>query len=156
MIVDTLAQSGRYFALHPGFARAFGFLQHTDLLALAPGRHVIDGDRIYLSIDHKDGRGREGARIEAHRRYIDIQLTLEGGEEIGWMPLAACRQPTGPYDQQKDIAFFFDRPDTWIQVPAGRFAVFFPDDAHAPLAGHGLLKKAIVKVALGAIEVRPG
>src|SRR5258708_3982044 len=104
MIVDTLTQSTRYAALHPAFARAFAFLQHTDLLALAPGRHDIDGDRIYVSIDHKDGRGRDGARIEAHRLYIDIQLTLEGAEEIGWMPLADCRQPTRPYDQEKDIA----------------------------------------------------
>src|SRR4051812_32214835 len=98
MIVDTLAQSTRYAALHPGFARALEFLQHTDLLALAPGRHDLDGDRIYVSIDHKDGRGRDAARMEAHRRYIDIQLTLAGAEEIGWMPLARCQQPVGPYD----------------------------------------------------------
>jgi biofilm protein TabA len=155
MIADTLAQSTRYLALHPAFARAFEFLAQTDLLSLTPGRHAIDGDRVYVSIDHKPGRGREGARIEAHRRYIDIQLTIEGSEEIGWMPLAGCRLPAGPYDADKDITFFSDRPDTWIQAPAGHFAIFFPEDAHAPLAGHGLLKKAIVKIALAAREGAP-
>jgi YhcH/YjgK/YiaL family protein len=148
MIADTLAHSPRYNPLHPAFARAFEFLARTDLLSLAPGRHTIDGDRIYVSIDHKDGRGREGARTEAHQRYIDIQLTLEGADEIGWMPLAGCRLPAGTYDAAKDVAFFSDRPDTWIQVPAGRFAIFFPEDAHAPLGGHGPLKKAIVKIAV--------
>jgi YhcH/YjgK/YiaL family protein len=58
-----------------------------------------------------------------------------------------------PYDPQKDIAFFADRPDTWIHVPAGRFAIFFPEDAHAPLGGLGLLKKAVVKIALDAGDV---
>jgi beta-galactosidase beta subunit len=33
-------------------------------------------------------------------------------------------------------------------VPAGHFAIFFPEDAHAPLAGEGHLVKAVVKVAV--------
>ena len=149
MILDTLAESARYAVLHPGFARAFTFLRETDVAALPAGRHPIDGDRIYASIDHKEGRGREGARLEAHRRYIDIQFTIDGDEEIGWMPLAACRAANGAdYDETRDIAFFDRRPATWLAVPRGTFAIFFPEDAHAPLGGRGRLKKAIVKVAV--------
>jgi YhcH/YjgK/YiaL family protein len=152
MILDRLHQSGRYTALHPAFPRAFDFLATADWAALTRGsasvRHVIDGDRIYVSIDEKDGRGRDGARLEAHRRYIDIQMTIGGEEEIGWRALADCRQPAGPFDHAKDIVFFDDRPDTWLCVPPGGFAIFFPEDAHAPLAGRGLLKKAIVKIAI--------
>src|SRR5207237_9929528 len=114
---------------------------------LEPGRHEIDRDRIYVSIDHNEGRGREGARLEAHRRYLDIQFTIDGGEEIGWMPLHQCRHPAGPFDLSKDIQFFSDLPRTWVAVPPGHFAIFFPEDAHAPLAGRGILKKAIVKIA---------
>jgi biofilm protein TabA len=152
VILDTLDQSGRYVMLHPGFARAFAFLASADWTALSPGaasvRHVLDGERMYVSIDEKQGRGRDGARLEAHRRHIDIQLTIAGGEEIGWRPLAGCRQPAGPFDEGRDIVFFDDRPDTWLSVPPGTFAIFFPDDAHAPLAGRGALKKAIVKIAV--------
>jgi biofilm protein TabA len=101
-----------------------------------------------VSIDHKDGRGRDGARLEVHRKYLDIQLTIDGAEEIGWAPLSSCRQPADSFDEAKDIGFFDSRPDTWLSVPPGRFAIFFPTDAHAPLAGRGLLKKAIVKVAV--------
>jgi biofilm protein TabA len=147
MILDTLDQRGRYVTLHPAFARAFEFLVHPDLASLAPGRHVIDGDRLYVSIDHKEGRGREGARLESHRRYIDIQLTIEGEEEIGWLPLASCGAPVAAFDEVRDICFYGDRPSTWLAVPPGRFAIFFPDDAHAPLAGCGLLRKAIAKIA---------
>jgi len=148
VILDTLGSSARYAGLHAGFARAFELLSAADLAARAPGRHVIDGDRMYVSIDHTDGRGEDGARLEAHRRYIDIQYTIEGDELIGWMPLARCRTPDGAFDEAKDVGFFADRPATWVSVPAGSFTIFFPHDAHAPLAGHGVLKKAIVKIAV--------
>jgi YhcH/YjgK/YiaL family protein len=148
MIVDTLDQCERYRGLHPGFAAAFDFAMSRDLVTLATGRHLIDGDQLYVSIDHTAGRERAGARLESHRRYIDIQLTLAGDEEIGWRPLGQCRAAAGPYDEQRDIRFYDDPPDSWVAVPRGRFAIFFPDDAHAPLGGAGLLKKAVFKIAV--------
>ena len=87
MILDSLARSSRYHALHPAFARAFDLLANSDWTTLQPGRHEIDGDRIYVLVDHTEGRGREGTRLEAHRRYLDIQFTIDGCEEIGWMSL---------------------------------------------------------------------
>jgi biofilm protein TabA len=147
VILDTLVQSGRYAGLHPLFPRAFDFLKTTPLASLAPARHEIDDDRLFVLIDRQDGRGHAGARLEAHRRYIDIQLTLEGSEEIGWLPLAACR-PRGGFDTEKDIVFFDEAPRVWLPVPPETFAIFFPEDAHAPLAGLGPLLKAIVKVAV--------
>jgi biofilm protein TabA len=143
MILDTLARSGRYIALHPTFTRAFELLTTRDLSTLEPGRHEIDGDRMYLSIEHREGRGREGARLEAHRRYIDIQLTIDGCEEIGWMPVDECRQAAGPFDPSNDIQFFGVPPRAWVAVPPGHFVIFFPEDAHAPLAARGFLKKPL-------------
>jgi biofilm protein TabA len=148
VILDTLANARRYAGLHARFARAFEFLQTTNLRALAPGRHDLDGDRMYVSLDHKEGRGEAGARLEVHRRYIDIQYTIDGDELIGWMPLARCTTPDGAFDEAKDVGFFADAPPTWVSVPPGSFTIFYPHDAHAPLAGRGLLKKAIVKVAV--------
>jgi YhcH/YjgK/YiaL family protein len=148
MIIDAGACWQAYTSLHPLFERAFRFLADADLRAFTPGRHGVDGDRLYLSIDHVQGRGRQGARLEAHRRYIDIQYTIEGDEEIGWMPLASAGAASGPFDEAKDVGFFAGPPTTWLSVPEGTFAVFFPHDAHAPLAGRGALKKAIMKVAV--------
>jgi YhcH/YjgK/YiaL family protein len=153
MLLDSLENAARFEAHHPGFARAFAFLAGTDLSALAPGRHEIDGDRIFVLIDHKEGRGNDGARLEAHRRYVDVQYTIEGQEEIGFAPIATCRRPAGEFDEQKDVILFDDRPMTWLAVPPGQFAIFFPHDAHAPFAGTGFLKKAIVKVAYASKAV---
>lgn len=153
MVLDTLPRCDRYTTLHPAFARAFEFLTGADWTELvscaaSAARHDIDGDRLYVSIARTDGRGRDGARLEAHRRYIDIQLTIEGHEEIGWKPLEDCTQPAGTFDATKDIAFFTDRPESWLSLPAGHFAIFFPDDAHAPLGGQGTVQKAIMKIAI--------
>jgi YhcH/YjgK/YiaL family protein len=148
MVLDTLERAPRYAALHRDFARAFRFLAETDLDSLPDGRTDIDGDALFVIVDRKDGRGRSGARLEAHRRYIDIQYTMHGEEEIGWSPLAACVAPTAPFDETKDIVFFDDAPSCWITVARGSFAVFFPEDAHAPLAAAGAVTKAIVKIAV--------
>ena len=54
MILDTLPHSARYESLHPAFARAFAVLATTDLAALTAGRHDLDGDRMFVIIDHKE------------------------------------------------------------------------------------------------------
>ena len=143
MVLDQLANASRYASMHPRFARAFEFL--AALGPLPAGRQDLDGDRLYVLVQDENGRGHKGARLEAHRKYIDIQLTLEGIEEIGWSPLAACR-PAAGFDQEKDSGFFDDRPHVWLTLPPGHFAIFLPTDAHAPLGGLGRCQKAVVKV----------
>lgn len=148
MVLDRLANWRSYAALHPGFERAFGWLIEARVAELAAGRHAIDGDRLYTLISREAGRGRDGAKLESHRRYIDIQVTLAGQEQIGWLPLADCGQPEAAYSAERDIAFYAARPESWLAVPPGTFAIFYPDDAHAPLAGTGQLFKAVAKVAV--------
>jgi YhcH/YjgK/YiaL family protein len=147
MILDTFVCAERYAGLHRRFGHALRFLAETDLESLPAGRTDIDGDDLFVILERRDGRGREAARLEAHRRYIDIQYTIRGEEEIGWTPLAACSAPAGQFDGARDIVFLDDAPRCWLTVPRGTFAIFFPEDAHAPLAGTGAVVKAVVKVA---------
>ena len=151
MILDVGANCHSYKCLHPLFERAFLFLSKADLRGFAPGRHQIEGGPLVVSIEHTNGRGRDAARLEAHRRHIDIQYTMDGDEEFGWMPTGECGSPSGGFDETQDVGFFERRPASWLFVPTGTFVVFFPQDAHAPLAGRGALKKAIVKVPVEAL-----
>jgi len=64
------------------------------------------------------------------------------------MPTSWCQRLASDFEPGGDVAFYFDRPASWLIVPAGSFAVFFPADAHAPLAGHGEVFKAVVKVLI--------
>ena len=146
MILDTIAGSDRYLALHGGFAAAFEFLRRADLPDLPPGRYEIDGPRVFALVERATGRGTAGARLEIHRRHIDIQVSLDGRELIGWRALDDCQAIDSPYSDQRDIGFFSDRPAAWLPLAKGQFLVFFPSDAHAPLAGDGPLDKVVIKL----------
>jgi len=148
MILDTLSRSSRYLTLHPLFAKAFEFLRSTDLKTLEPGQHEIQGEQLFAIVEACAGRARAEAKLECHRRYIDIQLVLEGIDEMGWKPLAECVEPATDYDASRDIRFFDDAPASWIATPPGSFCLFFPDDAHAPLVSAGRIRKVVLKIAV--------
>ncbi|HEV2968964.1 MAG TPA: YhcH/YjgK/YiaL family protein [Pirellulales bacterium] len=148
MILDALAAAEPYFALHRGFSAAFAYLRSVSPGQLLEGRHELEGNRLFALVAHDSGRGRQAAKLEVHRKFIDIQCCLSGQESIGWRPLADCAAPEAPFDSTRDIQFFADRPESWLDLHPGRFAIFYPSDAHAPLAGDGEVLKVVVKVAV--------
>lgn len=151
MIFSTLAVSSRYASLHPLFPRAFDYIRDTDLKALTPGVHQIIDKQLFVIVEAANGRTRAEAKLEAHRKYIDIQLVLEGVDEMGWKPLSDCYQPIDEHNVERDIRFFNDEPAAWIAVPPEHFCIFFPEDAHAPLVSSGPIRKAIFKIAVDAV-----
>jgi YhcH/YjgK/YiaL family protein len=148
MIFSTLSQSSRYAALHPLFPRVFDYIRNTDLLALTPGVHSIIDKQLFVIVEEANGRTRAEAKLECHRKYIDIQLVLMGIDEMGWKPLSDCHQPIAEYNSERDIQFFDDVPDSWISVPAGAYCIFLPEDAHAPLVSGSRIRKLIFKIAV--------
>jgi biofilm protein TabA len=152
MILDTLSNIDRYASLHPLFPQAIAFIHSTDLSALAVGIHPIIGEQLFVIVEEAQGRSRAEAELESHRKYIDIQLVLEGTDEMGWKPLADCHEPVSDYSVARDIQFFSDAADAWISTPANAYCIFFPQDAHAPLVSTGKIRKVIFKIAVGATQ----
>lgn len=148
MILSSIAQSDRYTNLHPLFQRVFDYIRDTDLFAIEPGRHNIVGDDLIAIVEKVSAKTKEMAKLEAHRKYIDIQLVLEGDETMGWKPLADCLNPISEHSMEKDIRFFHDAPASYVPVPPDHFCIFFPEDAHAPLVGSGTIRKVIFKIAV--------
>ncbi len=144
MILARLEQADRYLALHPDFSAAIAFLRGQPLNHLTPGRIEITGT-MYAMVSRSPARHRSEARLEAHRKYLDIQYLIAGIEEMGWRSRSRCQQPQGQYDAENDVEFFGDTPDSYITVRPGEFVIFFPDDAHAPLIGTGGVHKVVIK-----------
>lgn len=86
--------------------------------------------------------------LEAHRMFIDIHIPQSESEAIGWAPVSNLKNCITPYDKERDIEFYGDAPHCVLQVRPGQFAVFFPDDAHAPNMGIGNHRKLCVKIAI--------
>ena len=148
MIIDELLNSDKYAALHPGLAKGFEYLKSQALNSLAVGKYPIDGDSVHASVSEKNGYTKEEAKFEAHNKYADIQLCLTDSETFGWKPRKDCQQPKGEFNAEKDVIFYEDEPDTYFSLKAGQFAIFYPEDVHAPMIGEGAIKKVVVKVKL--------
>lgn len=148
MIHDALNQSAAYVSLHDRFQAAFDFLNQPSLATLPDGRHEIQGSALFAMVARTAGKAREAAKLEVHNAYIDIQLVLAGREGMGWRQRATCTVPVQTFDEDKDIQFFDDAPDSWITVGPGEFAIFLPEDAHAPLVADGDIHKVVVKIAV--------
>ncbi len=147
MILDTLANCEKYFGAHRGFAKAFGFLREADLAHLEPGKYEIDGGDVFAMVQEPALKPVSAAKLEFHRKYIDIQYIVTGQERMGYSPLCALGHP-GEYDASRDLGFASDAPQSMLEVRPGMFAVFFPEDAHAPCLGEGTVRKVVVKVLL--------
>ena len=147
MIVDHLSNHAAYQVIHPLFAEAFEFLSRKDLSSLPAGKVEINGEQLFAIFDHASGKGQSHAMLVFHQRYIDIQYVSQGYDMIGWKLAKDCQRVSQELNPEKDLGFYFDRPETWLHIPENFFAIFFPHDAHAPLGCNGEVSKAVIKVA---------
>jgi YhcH/YjgK/YiaL family protein len=150
MIIDSLSNGEKYFCCHPLFSKAFEYIQRQNLETLEPGNYEIDGDQLRAIISEKPGKTREEstAKFECHDQHIDIQLCIRGKEQIGWKPRRNCTEQRGEYSSEKDVLFYNDAPGMYFQLTNNQFAIFFPEDVHAPMIGEGLIKKMVIKVKI--------
>jgi YhcH/YjgK/YiaL family protein len=148
MILDRLENFQHYASIHPGFQAAFNYLENSSINDFKDGKETIDGKRLYALAMDTQGKGSQGARLESHRRYIDLQYTVAGSDLIGYETKSACTADEKGYDSESDIEFYVNSPAVWLPVPAGSLAVFFPEDVHAPLGTAGVVHKVVIKVAV--------
>ncbi len=146
MIIDSLTNAHRYAHLHPRFAQAFEWIKSQNLETLEVAKYPIDGLELHAAVSLKNGYTRETAKFECHNHWIDIQVCPTGKEQQGWSARERVSSPIGEYNAEKDVTFFSDKPETYFTLQAGQFAIFFPEDVHAPQIGEGQIKKLVVKV----------
>jgi biofilm protein TabA len=150
MIIDTLQNAAKYLGVHPLFAKAFEYIRKTDLDTIEMGKYEIDGDNLKAIYSNKKGMTatESVAKFECHNKHIDIQFCINGNEQIGWKPREKCSNENGGYNAEKDVQFYSDQPDMYFQLTNGQFAIFFPEDVHAPMIGDGDIKKLVIKVKI--------
>ncbi len=149
MIIDTIQNAPKYFSAHPLLEKAFAYIKQTDLVNAEVGKSDIT-DGLKAIISNGPGKTKEAslAKFECHNKNIDIQLCISGAETFGWKPREKCVAPNEGYNEEKDVQFFLDTPDTFFQLTDGQFAIFFPEDVHAPMIGEAEIKKLVIKVKI--------
>ena len=145
MIVDTLANLGKYASLNPLFPKVVEYLKNHDLNTHETGKFPIQGGDLFINCTVSKGKTKEQARIESHDKMIDIQIPVSAPETMGYTAREAL--PQAEYNAEKDITFYPGLAKTYITVQPGEFAIFFPQDGHAPcVTDEPEIKKAIFKV----------
>lgn len=149
MIIDTIQNASKYFSVHPLFEKAFQFIDQTDLANVVDGKSDI-AEGLKAIFSNKTGMSAEASvsKFECHNKHIDIQLCIHGVEQIGWKPREKCSNENGGYNPEKDVQLYNESPDMYFQLTDGQFAIFFPEDVHAPMIGDAAIKKLVIKVKI--------
>ena len=139
----------RYASLHPQFAKAFDEMKRILECGAEDGKIVLDGDRLFINVQSYSSKPESDCGFEAHKRYIDIQLILEGEEIIGYES-ADKLTVTKEYDGSADYMLYalngeYDK----VRLTRGDFVILFTEEPHAPAIAADTpipVRKAVVKV----------
>jgi len=130
--------------------KAFDFLKNTDLDTLKPGKYVLDGENVFVSVTEGPTKAFVDSKWEAHHKYIDLQYIIKGKEKMGIAPIETA-VPKTEFDETKDVGFFDTsaKASKYYVAKPGTFFLFFPSDAHRPsirVKGFDTDKKLVVKI----------
>ena len=147
MIYDTLEHIDVYEKTHPGLYRGLCVLRDTDFSKLPDGKYQVEGEELFYSLMTYETKPANDTP-ETHRKYIDIQCVLSGGEDMA----------VGALEEMEEVVEARPEGDIWlhrgpapsvVRLTPGRFAAVWPGDAHAPgiaLGEPARCRKAVVKV----------
>ena len=145
MIVCHWNEIGRYASVIPGLQGAIDFVNALD--HREPGSYPIPGGKVMLQ--KGTTHAFEGARAEAHKKFLDIQMVLEGSEYCGWESIDKLTAD-GEFNDEKDVGFYVGAMKP-LQITAGMCYILYPEDGHAPcthLAEPTEYTKLVIKLEL--------
>lgn len=148
MIIDEICKADEYFDLSEGIRTALRFLQETDMDALEPGRHTVDGDRVFAIVESYQTKPMADGFWEAHLKHLDVQYVISGEEQIGYAPVSSM--VAEPYDEDRDF-YKLKGNGNFVTLRPGMFALLKPQDAHMPgisIQESQQVKKIVIKVRI--------
>jgi len=149
MILDKIENIQQYNGLSHLLNEGLKFVAETDFSKIEPGKIVLNDNLLFATVSEYATKPAADCKLEAHKKYIDIQFIVSGEEKIGFTTLAG-QTPSVPYNPEKDIVFYSEEV-TFLTLTSGTFAIFFPSDLHQPCVAAtspSNVKKVVVKVAV--------
>ncbi|EHU6961879.1 YhcH/YjgK/YiaL family protein, partial [Campylobacter coli] len=85
---------------------------------------------------------------ESHKKFIDIQLHLDGIEQMEFID-ASYLEILEEYDQEKDLTIYNDSSySDKIVMRKNDIAIFFPEDAHLGMAMYNKMPSNVLKTVI--------
>lgn len=130
MIYDQIKNVARYRGFSRGFDVLIDWLGENDCMSLPVGLHDILGDKVFASVQEVETRALADNRFEVHRRYLDLQVDVNGREafRVG----QGSRHDLDPFDSKADFGLLDMDGAIEGDLDDGRFAVFLTGEPHMP------------------------
>lgn len=114
------------------------------------GHYEIDSNN-YYNVDVYEPKEFVNCKFEAHKKYIDIQMLLDGEERLDYRPIEGLKV-SEPYDEKRDV-MFFENPENGfdsVLLTPFKFTFIYPHEAHKPQISTGTksVKKVVVKISV--------
>ncbi|WP_221074699.1 YhcH/YjgK/YiaL family protein [Agarivorans aestuarii] len=118
------------------------------------GRYELSGDGVFVLLMSPGTEEFAKRKAEIHKQHLDIQILLDGEEQIGYTHELA-EEALALTELENDVAFFEQASnEQMVKLGKGDFAVFYPDEVHRPLcavAEPRQVRKAVVKIPVSAL-----
>lgn len=153
MIFDTLENAHKYRGLNPDVDAALQAAAAYTAENFPTESVTVNENAILSCADYQTHPFCE-AKAEAHRKYIDVMIMVDGEETIYVKPVEELSRITMEYDDSMDaLLACADSDATAVHMKPGCFCILFPQDAHMPgciAAG----KSMSIKKFIGKIRIR--
>ena len=152
MIYAKNADALAYRGIHPNLDLALEHITPEFLASLRDNQRVeLKGDLVYCTRFTYETIPQEESFFEAHRRYLDIHLMVEGEERVDMNR----PEDLNLTDAQEGNDFYAYQGESWHStvLKPGEFLVVFPGDAHrikVQVDGPKTVSKAVFKVCIDA------
>jgi len=152
MIYAKNADALAYRGIHPNLDLALEHITPEFLASLRDNQRVeLKGDLVYCTQFTYETIPQEESFFEAHRRYLDIHIMVEGEERVDMNR----PEDLNLTDAQEGNDFYAYQGESWHStvLKPGEFLVVFPGDAHrikVQVDGPKTVSKAVFKVCIDA------
>lgn len=145
MIVDAFENIYEYRFAIPYLNEIINFYE-DNIINLIPGKYNLLNDNLFVIIAENRPDADSEPKLEAHRKYIDLQVCIIGEFELGWKNRESCRKILKEYDESDDYELYNSQEELKFNLTKNHFAVFYPNDAHKVYPPKKYVKKAIFKI----------
>lgn len=147
MIYDKLSNMKLYKGMNPNLDTAIDYILSHDLNELPLGKTIVDGDNVFINVMDAKAFPLEERFYEVHKKYMDIQMDLEGIERIDTGDISSMVMDD--FDEDHDVAKATAADLAQCMIGPGNFIICMAGEPHKPnIAVHEntVLKKAVCKV----------
>lgn len=129
---------------------ALSYLKNIDANNLREGKTEVDSD-FYYTVQRYKTRSVSECKFESHKKYVDIQILLEGSEIMDLADISRLTQKED-YDSEKDVMFWNESKSyTRTTLRQGDYIILYPEMAHRGAVN--LSEEDVVTKIVGKVKI---